>query len=130
VEEYGNDEDVRIFDRLFLGGARTLRGFRYRHAGPLDETGEPIGGKTLLAGTAEYTFPIIQPIRGALFYDIGNVWSDAFDASSEFYSDAGFGIRFDIPAFPVQLDYAWPLDTPKGIEGRSGRFNFSLGYEY
>lgn len=130
VEEYGDDEDVRIFDRLFLGGSRTLRGFKYRHAGPMDETGEPIGGKTRLAGTVEYTIPLFKPFRFAAFYDIGNVWEDAYYVDSTHFSDAGIGLRLDIPGFPVQLDYGWPLDIPEGVDRGSGRFNFTLGYGF
>ncbi|MFN2350728.1 MAG: outer membrane protein assembly factor BamA, partial [Kiritimatiellia bacterium] len=79
VQEYGDDDDVRLFDRLFLGGARTLRGFKYRYVSPYEE-GEPIGGKTAALAAAEYTVPLTrQVLRLAFFYELGNVWLDAYE---------------------------------------------------
>ena len=58
---------------LFLGGSNNLRGFDFRDVGPRDANGEPLGGKTLARATIEYTFPLIEKARGALFYDTGFV---------------------------------------------------------
>ncbi len=132
VEEYGSSEDVPLFDRLYLGGARTLRGFKYRYAGPYEE-GEPIGGKTAAMACAEYTIPIpaLKVVRFAAFYELGNVWLDAYDFDfANYCSDAGIGLRLDIPGFPVRLDYAWPLEISGDVERTSARFNFLLGYGF
>lgn len=131
VEEYGNDDDVPLFDRLFLGGPRTLRGFKYRYVGPYQD-GDPIGGKTAGLGSIEYTIPVVPKLfRVAGFYDIGNVWLDAFDFDVLHYcSDIGIGVRFDIPGFPIRIDYAWPLKISGDVERTSARFNFWLGYGF
>ncbi|MBI2441648.1 MAG: outer membrane protein assembly factor BamA [Lentisphaerae bacterium] len=132
VEEYGGDEDVHVFDRLFLGGPRTLRGFKYRYVAPYDQD-QPIGGKSGALASAEYTVPLYKNIlRWAMFYDLGNVWLDAFDFDLlEYNSDAGIGLRLDIPGFPIRLDYAWPLEiSGDDIQRTSARFNFWLGYGF
>jgi outer membrane protein insertion porin family len=132
VQEYGNDDDVPLFDRLFLGGARNLRGFKYRYVAPYQD-GEPIGGKTAGLGTIEYTVPVYSDIvRVAGFYDIGNVWLDAFDFDVlKYCSDIGIGVRIDVPGFPIRLDYAWPLEiSGDDIQRTSARFNFWLGYGF
>lgn len=130
VKEYGDDADVPIFDRLYLGGARTLRGFKYRYVCPYEED-EPIGGKSGAMASAEYTIPIIHMVRFTMFYDIGNVWLDAYDFDLLNYSsDAGIGVRLDIPGFPVRLDYAWPLEISGDVVRTSARFNFRLGYGF
>lgn len=130
VEEYGNSTRVPIFDRLFLGGARTLRGFDYRDVGPKDETGEPIGGNSSWFATAEYTVPLFSKVRAAGFYDIGQVALDSFDLEfNDYNSDAGFGVRLDLPAFPLRLDYAWPLEADE-VNDNGGQFNFLLGYVF
>ena len=41
----------------------------------------------------------------------------------------GLGVRFDFPSFPIQLDYAWPINTDETLSD-SGRFSFSIGYTY
>lgn len=130
VQEYGSDDDVRIFDRLFLGGPRMMRGFKYRHVSPHEED-EPIGGKTLAFAIAEYTVPITPKIfRLAFFYEIGNVWLDSFDMDTDYCSDFGIGLRFNIPALPLRVDYAWPMDVSGDVEKTSGRFNVWFGYDF
>jgi outer membrane protein insertion porin family len=131
VEEYGDTDHVPIFDRLFLGGARTLRGFDYRDVGPRDDTGEAIGGRSAWTTTAEYTIPLVAIVRMAVFYDIGQVDLDAFALSSDGYnSDWGVGLRLDLPQFPLNLDYAWPIETDEYNDKSGGRFNFMLGYMF
>jgi outer membrane protein insertion porin family len=75
--------NVPIFDRLYLGGANNLRGFRFRDISPRDENNQPIGGQSMLRATAELTFPIIEKARGAVFYDCGFVNPDAWDFAPE-----------------------------------------------
>lgn len=131
VEEYGDSDRVPIFDRLFLGGARTIRGFKFRDVGPKDETGEPIGGKSAAYLTGEYSIPVAEKVRLAGFYDTGMVWPDAYEfETSGFNSALGFGVRFDFPQFPIQLDYAWPIEADEFNDRSSGRFSFWLGYTY
>lgn len=131
VDYYGDSDRVPIFDRLFLGGARTLRGFKFREVGPKDEDGEPLGGQTSWFAMAEYTVPLARLVRVAAFYDIGMVYVDPYDIEwSEYNSDVGVGIRFDIPGFPLRFDYAWPLETDEFNDRSSGRFQFSIGYSF
>jgi outer membrane protein insertion porin family len=121
--------DVPIFDRLFLGGGNDLRGFEYRDVGPRDENGEPIGGKTLARATVELTFPIIEKVRGAVFYDTGFVESGSFDYSAtNVASDAGVGLRLDLPIGPLRLDYGIPIQAAGN--SKSGKFNFNVGYQF
>ena len=66
--------DIPIFEREFLGGASSLRGYEYRAATSAslrDEQGEPLGGRTAAYFTAEYSFPLInlKKFRGHVFYD-------------------------------------------------------------
>lgn len=131
VDSHGSDDRVPLFDRLFLGGARTLRGFKYRKVGPKDENGEPIGGRSGWYATAEYTIPVVDKLRFATFYDIGMVYDEAYEfETSEYNSDWGVGIRLDFPGFPLRLDYAWPLETDEFNDRSSGRFQFSIGYVF
>jgi outer membrane protein insertion porin family len=129
VSEYGNGDDVPIFERLFLGGSNNLRGFPFREVGPKDENGEPTGGKSMWRTTIEWTFPIVPKARGAVFYDTGFVNSDAWSFGfNHLASDVGVGLRLDLPIGPLRLDYGYPLQRD-GYNG-GGRFNFSVGYQF
>jgi len=133
VENYGNSPSVPLFDRWFLGGMYSLRGFDYREVGPKDAFGEPLGGETYWFGTAEYSLPIIERLRLAFFYDAGMVYGSAFSFSHStyntgFYNDnVGIGFRLNLPIGPLRLDYGIPI-TSDPQNGSSGKFQFGVGY--
>jgi len=133
--------DVPFYDRYYLGGLYSLRGFEYRGISPRDPyyginplmPDEPIGGDTYWFGTAEYSIPIIQKektggVRLALFYDIGSVAADSYDFDFKNYSDDwGIGLRLNLPIGPLRLDYAFPIHHDQ-FNDSSGRFQFGVGY--
>jgi outer membrane protein insertion porin family len=123
-------DDVPIFDRYFLGGANSLRGFGYQKVGPKDVKNNPIGGNTLVSGTAEYSFPIVERVRGAFFFDVGEVEFNSYSFSvSDLHSDAGIGLRLNLPVGPLRLDYGYPIMTDPH-SGTTGKFQFSVGYQF
>ncbi|MEI7435579.1 MAG: outer membrane protein assembly factor BamA [bacterium] len=135
VDGLTGSDQVPVSERLFAGGFRTIRGFQYRWVGPKGvavDNGDvrPIGGQTLAIATVEYTIPIISKLRFATFVDAGNVWFDPYETDfSRIAVGAGFGIRLNIPGFPIRLDYTWPLqlDDPNT---RTERFSFAVGYGF
>jgi outer membrane protein insertion porin family len=128
-------DEIPVFERMFLGGGRTLRGFEFRDIGPrdVDYTNEVYGGQSLGYASLEYTVPIIETVRAAVFYDVGFVNSGSWDVSPEdVYSDMGLGIRLKLPIspLPLALDYAVPVSSPDEEADKGGQFNFSLQYNY
>lgn len=133
VDSYGSSDRVPIFDRLFLGGPRNIRGFAYRDVSPRDEKNhdEPMGGLSSWYGTAEYTVPLWSKIRAAAFYDIGAVSESSLDFfGADLNSSYGIGLRIDLPMFPLRLDYAIPHIMDDNNSGAGGRFSFLLGYAF
>jgi len=129
TSQWGAGNQVPIYERLFLGGSNNLRGFPFREVGPQDENGEPTGGQTMARTTIEWTFPIIEKARGAVFYDMGFVNSDAWSFGfNNMASDIGVGIRLDLPIGPLRLDYGYPV-MRDGYNG-GGHFNFNVGYQF
>ena len=135
---YGQSDWLPLFDSFFLGGIDSLRGYRYRQVGPKDQFEEPIGGGTYWYGSVEYSVPIIERLRFAVFYDIGMVYRNAysFDSSPSgpgrvdtgFYNDNfGVGLRLNLPIGPLRLDYGIPIRADPENDS-SGRFQFSVGY--
>jgi outer membrane protein insertion porin family len=130
VDKWGGGDRVPIFDRLYLGGSGNLRGFDFRDVGPKDENNEPIGGKSLARVSVDYTFPLIDRVRGGVFYDAGFVNRDAFSyGADDISSDFGFGVRLDLPIGVVRLDYGIPIDRGDATSD-NGRFNFNLGSQF
>ena len=131
VEEFDDTDRVPIFERYFLGGSTTIRGFKYRHASPRDENDEPIGGRSMWLGSAEYLIPLIEQIWLAGFYDIGEVSLDSWSwETGEYNAGAGLGVRLYIrPLGTINLDYGWPVATDRYSEDMdNGRFHFNFGY--
>jgi outer membrane protein insertion porin family len=129
ASQWGDGSNVPIFERLYLGGSNNLRGFPYREVGPQDENGEPVGGKSMWRTTIEWTFPIIEKARGAVFYDTGFVNSDQWSFGfNHIASDIGVGLRLDLPIGPLRLDYGYPIQRD-GYNG-GGHFNFNVGYQF
>lgn len=128
VDAIADSDSVPIFERFFAGGARSIRGYDERDVGPLDPaTLDPIGGESIVVGNIEYTIPLIQYIKLAAFFDIGNVWADIGDfASGDFKSGTGLGLRVKTPIGPINLDYGYPLDDVPTETDREGKFYFSV----
>ena len=77
----------------------------------------------------ELTFPIVDKVRGAVFYDVGSVGAnfDYFGGGTN--SDVGIGVRLDLPIGPVRLDYGIPI-TSDQYNDSSGKFQFNIGYQF
>jgi outer membrane protein insertion porin family len=130
VDSWGSDDQVPIFDRLYLGGANNLRGFNFREVGPVDYKENPIGGNSLAYSTFELTFPIFSRVRGAVFTDWGFVNQNSYDFSwDNMNGDIGIGVRLDLPIGPIRVDYGWPVKYDS-YNGPPGKFNFNIGYQF
>jgi outer membrane protein insertion porin family len=130
VDNFGDSRDVPFYDKYFLGGPQTLRGFEYREVGPKNSFGEPLGGKTYAFFSAEYSFDIVKPIRFALFYDAGFVNADAYDFSpAQFNDNFGFGLRLFVAGAPLSLDFGIPLTTDR-FNKKGSQFNFNFGTRF
>ncbi len=133
--------DVPFYDRYYLGGLYSLRGFKFRNIAPREAMdphaqgvpNEPIGGDDYWFGSIEYSIPIIEKdggvsLRFALFYDIGAVGTSAYDFNSSYDDNWGAGLRLNIPHLgPLRLDYGIPITTDQ-YNSSSGQFQFGVGY--
>jgi outer membrane protein insertion porin family len=129
---YGNSADVPFYDRFYLGGPETLRGFEYRDVGPRDndDPTEPVGGNTYGMLSFEYGFRIAEPFGLVVFYDMGFVNEDDFDFNlSDYASNWGVGARIMLMGSPLKLDLGLPINDPRG-DAEGTQFNFSFGTRF
>ncbi|MGI9501358.1 MAG: outer membrane protein assembly factor BamA, partial [Geminicoccaceae bacterium] len=137
---YGG-EDVRLFDRFFLGGS-SLRGFRFAGVGPRDgDTDDALGGNSLATGTAELRFPLGLPeelrMFGRVFFeggtltgiDVPNGVSDAdlLDSGS-LRASTGIGLSWLSPLGPISIDFSEAL--LKEDEDNTESFRVSFGTRF
>jgi outer membrane protein insertion porin family len=132
----GPDSAIPLADRLYTGGGRSIRGYEYRQVGPKvrrpqygdAEDVEAIGGCTFGLFSAEYIIPIVNGLKLGLFYDMGNVWYDPFEMSTDYASSVGVGLRLDMPGFPIRIDYAVPVHKDNELTEEEP-WNFWIGYD-
>jgi outer membrane protein insertion porin family len=74
IRPYGDTKDLPIFEKVFLGGEYSIRGYDLRSVGPRDPISRLVtGGNKSLLFNAEYLINIAGPVRLVLFYDAGQV---------------------------------------------------------
>jgi outer membrane protein insertion porin family len=137
---YGG-EDVRLFDRFFLGGS-TLRGFRFAGVGPRDgATDDALGGNSLATGTAELRFPLGLPeelrMFGRIFAEGGTltgidvpdgVDDENLQDSGSLRASAGVGLSWLSPLGPIAVDFSEAF--LKEDEDKTETFRISFGTRF
>ncbi len=120
------------YERFYLGGINSLRGFDWRDLSPVDSNNDKIGGDKFVQFNAEYIFPLIRDVglMGVLFYDTGNVYDNhqSIDLGT-LRQSAGFGIRWYSPMGPIRLENGFIIN-PKPGESKSGRWEFTMGQAF
>ncbi|MDR1303628.1 MAG: outer membrane protein assembly factor BamA [Verrucomicrobiales bacterium] len=131
ADSYGDSDFVPLFERFFVGGARSVRGYSFQAIGPRDQQGNSLGGVTMGYATVEMTWPIIDRVRGAVFVDGGFDSAGTFEYTDAINIGAGLGLRLNLPIGPLRLDFGCPIVTD-GTSGKVGhfQFNFDVGYQF
>ncbi|MEE2889161.1 MAG: outer membrane protein assembly factor BamA [Planctomycetota bacterium] len=131
VEPFGDSDFVPVFERYYLGGPRSLRGFDYRGAGPREDDRE-IGGTVRHRGSLEYTWPLLEnTLRGIVFTDFGNLAVDQPSFSfDEYRVGVGGGVVLNVPIFgqPLPISITWTEAVMSQEGDRLQQFSFDLGW--
>ena len=133
VDSFDGNSEPPVYERYFLGGGETMRGFPFREVSPVDGKNKAVGGSSMLLLTSEVSHPIWSFIRGAVFCDVGNVWSEAYRFDIDKINiGVGYGLRIKVPVInaPIRLDLAYPvLNNVDGLSSKL-RFHFNMGFTW
>ena len=134
IRPYGSTTTLPIFEKFFLGGEYSVRGFDIRSIGPRDPVSRVVtGGNKSLLFNAEYTINIGGPVRLLAFYDAGQVRD--FGESFGWWEPT---TELVFPAPPLLSDpFALVALTPPGVNnvptvnvtGKTAAFKTSTGLE-
>lgn len=152
---YGNSDQIPFERKYFSGGANGIRAWPIRTLGPGSYRSNPNefpnqSGDIKLEANAEYRFKILGPLEGALFVDMGNIWSvkdnrggTEFQLNNflnEMAVGSGTGLRYDFSYVLLRLDLGIKMHDPSLDEGKrwispgnylkSGNLNFVFGIGY
>jgi outer membrane protein insertion porin family len=123
--------DLPDYEKFYLGGINTLRGFDRDDLAP-KENGNPVGGEKFVQGNFEIKFPLVEEagVYGIFFLDTGAVFSqeETWDFN-KLRESAGPEIRWLSPIGPIRLAYGFVLDPKKG-DSSSGGFEFSMASSF
>jgi outer membrane protein insertion porin family len=129
--------DVPIFERLFMGGLGSLRGFEYRRVGPVEAASKlQLGGNYRLLANAEYEAPLVRDLfRGVVFADTGSLADSLGDIGNEFRASVGVGVRARIPMLglqqvPLSLYFATPIVKKSYDQTEVFSFTIGTGFEF
>jgi outer membrane protein insertion porin family len=111
----GANENLPLFDRLYAGGAESVRGYGRRRLGPRDSDNNPIGGESAVEGSLELRHSLWGPVGGAVFLDAGQVSLNRWDPPvGDLQYGSGFAITYATPVGPLRFDLGFPFERPPG----------------
>jgi len=122
---------VPVQDRFYLGGAESVRGYKYGTISPTDDKGNFVGGKAYGLLSFELRYLLRDNVQLAFFCDSGNVFKEFKDFDfrlSDWYSSVGFGFRYLTPVGPLRFDYGYKLK--KVPHQGPGRIHISFGFPF
>lgn len=128
ILSYRNSQ-IPYWERFFLGGEQSIRGYDVYTIGPRNEQGIDLGGEKAFYVNAEYIIPVGGPLYGIFFYDLGN----ALAAGQPFrrdnlYTSTGFEARIFVPALRVPFRLIFAYNNRKIYIGQSNfAFRFAVG---
>ncbi|MCK4889512.1 MAG: BamA/TamA family outer membrane protein, partial [Candidatus Aminicenantes bacterium] len=126
--EFG-ENPVPFYEKFYLGGERSIRGFDIMRLGPRDVNGYVFGGTKAFFMNFEYQIPLTKEFSFNFFYDIGNAYDEGSPISlNDVYSSTGLELKIFIPMLnvPFRLIFAY---NPRSlnIDDSSFAFKFAVG---
>jgi len=129
VEPTKEGQEVPFWERFYLGGERSIRGYNIYTIGPRSEAGTIIGGSKSLVLNAEYIIPVGGPVFSILFFDAGNALAldEKIDIKNLYFS-TGLELRIFIPALRVPFRLIFAYNNRIIYTGdKNFNFRFAIG---
>lgn len=122
--------DTPVYDRLYAGGFRSIRGFQFRGVGPHEGFSDyNVGGTWAFLNSLEYQIPVVpsDSLYIVGFVDSGTVMQSV--SLADYRVTAGVGLRISMPQLlgpvPLAIDFGFPLRQAPG--DKTQVFSFWIG---
>ncbi len=138
VNSFAKDKYLPPNETFYMGGngltynTISLRGYEDRSIGPVNRTGNPIGGRVAAKYGLELRYSLSQdplPIFIVAFAEAGNVWADISKTDPfDLRRSAGFGTRLVLPAVGlVGFDFGYGFDR-RIVDAQSPKWQFHFQF--
>ncbi|MEA1992362.1 MAG: outer membrane protein assembly factor BamA [Thermodesulfobacteriota bacterium] len=127
----GGGGKLPIYERFFLGGIDSVRGFKYGRISPTDPNSDDddrVGGNYMGFVQIETIFPLLKNmgLNGVIFLDMGNCWDDGNDYDNQTTRmSVGPGIRWLSPIGPLRIE--WGFNINKEDDDDASNWEFRMG---
>lgn len=108
--------DLPANKRFYSGGGGSVRGYEYQKVGPLDEDGDPLGGRSVLEAGLEFRARVTESFGIVPFVEGGNVFEASDPDDLDLLWAAGLGFRYYTAVGPLRFDFAVPLDKRDNVD--------------
>lgn len=115
--------------RYYSGGGGSIRGYEYQKVGPLDDDGDPLGGRSVLELGFEFRARVTESFGIVPFVEGGNVYERSEPEDISLLWAAGLGFRYYTAVGPLRFDVAVPLDKRDNVDD-DYQFYISLGQAF
>lgn len=129
---YGNSSTIPFEKQFYSGGANSMRGWQARALGPGNSQADTTfvipsqTGDVKLEANLEYRFPMFWKLCGAVFTDVGNIWTlkeadgdngahthFAFkNLANSLAANWGLGLRVDLNFLILRIDMGMKVYDP------------------
>ena len=129
ADSLGAKERLPIFERFYSGGEHSVRGYQRRQLGPTSDSGDPLGGRSLVEAALELRIPVWKELGVVGFVDAGQVELDTFAlVPDELRFSAGPGVTYETPVGPISLFAGFPINDQPGEP--SWQLHLSIGFTF
>ncbi|HVP91761.1 MAG TPA: outer membrane protein assembly factor BamA [Terriglobales bacterium] len=129
IKSYRGSAAVPYWEKAFLGGERSIRGYEVYSIGPRNESGYNLGGDKSFFANFEYIIPVGGPLYAIFFYDLGNSLAagEKF-TKNNIYTSTGIEARIFVPALrvPFRLIFSYN-NRPVYPNDGNFKFRFAVG---
>jgi len=125
MKNFGKGE-IPFYERYYLGGEQTIRGYEIYQIGPRSVTGSTPGGDKAFYMNLEYRIAFNEQFSVAMFYDVGNAYDIGKKIDlKDVYTSTGVEFKVYVPMLnvPFRLIFAY---NPRKLYKTDNNFEFKF----
>ena len=126
MQSKSSDRSVLFYERFYLGGVDTIRGYEDWEIYPDSENF--IGGNKVFFTNLEYRIPVSPQLTTAVFFDIGQVWDESIvNVFNQINLKRGAGVEARLQMLGMLARFGWGYAFDRQNREPQGKFYFTIG---